>query len=107
MESSPDLDRILSLIVPYNVEKPDPALQAQLAATKVPTSLSTIYTGSSPEAIAGLKWALEQGRPLDIDVQVVLTESTLEGFEDAVAKATEGLTSSPPIVLCKFATAQS
>ncbi|KAG2015620.1 hypothetical protein CC2G_008876 [Coprinopsis cinerea AmutBmut pab1-1] len=99
LESSPDRDRILSLIVPYDAEKPDPALEGQLASTKVPTSLSTIYKGASPEVIVGLKWALERGRPVDIDIQVDLSESTLEGFEDTVSKATEGLTNIPPIVL--------
>ncbi|TFK23179.1 hypothetical protein FA15DRAFT_594803 [Coprinopsis marcescibilis] len=99
LESSSDLDKIVSLIVPFNAEKPDPALESQLSLAKVPTSLSTVYTGASDEVVAGLKWALERGRPVDVDVQVVLTESTLEGFEDTVSKATEGLSQLPPIIL--------
>ncbi|KAF5317210.1 hypothetical protein D9611_003982 [Ephemerocybe angulata] len=99
LESSSDLDRVLSLSVPYDLEKPDSALEATLASSKVPTSLSTVYTAASTEATEGLKWALERGRPVDIDVQVVLTEATLEGFEDTVGKAAEGITSPPPIIL--------
>ncbi|KAF6760248.1 hypothetical protein DFP72DRAFT_883644 [Ephemerocybe angulata] len=89
LESSSDLDRVLSLSLLKR-----PWLQA-----KVPTSLSTVYTAASTEATEGLKWALERGRPVDIDVQVVLTEATLEGFEDTVGKAAEGITSPPPIIL--------
>lgn len=71
-----------------------------MTSSKVPTSLSAVYRASSPETIAGLKWGLERGRPVDIDVQVVLTDATLEGFEDVVGKATEGIASPPPIILC-------
>lgn len=86
--------------VPYDIEKPDPSLEPVLASSKVPTSLTTVYNASSPETIAGLKWALERGRPVDVDLQVVLTDATLEGFEDVVGKATEGVASPPPIILC-------
>jgi len=100
LEGSADLDRVISLSVAYDLEKPDSALEATLASSKVPISLSTVYKDSSPEAIAGLKWALSRGRPVDIDIQATLTEATLESFEDLVGKAAEGLESSPPIILC-------
>lgn len=100
LETSSDLDRILSLSVSYELEKPDESLASTLASAKVPTSLSTVYTAASEDATKGLKWGLEQGKAVDIDVQVVLTEATLEGFEDTVGKAAEGIASPPPIVLC-------
>lgn len=73
-----------------------------MASSKVPVSLSTVYNGPSAEASAGLRWALEQGRPVDIDVHVTLTDASLEGFEDTVGTATKDLPSPPPIVLCEF-----
>ncbi|TEB38407.1 hypothetical protein FA13DRAFT_1752028 [Coprinellus micaceus] len=99
LESSSDRDRIVSLTVPFDLTKPDSAVEALVASAKIPISLSTVYNGPSTEATEGLKWALAQGRPVDIDVHVVLSEDTLEGFEDTVGKATEGLQSPPPIIL--------
>jgi len=99
LSSSADADKIVSLIVPFNAEERDPALEGQLAATKIPTSLATVYTAPSEELVAGLRWALERGRPVDIDIQVTLTEQTLESFEEVIANATKGLDKSPPIVL--------
>lgn len=94
-----DLTGVLSLVVPYNIQSPDPSLEEKLAGAKVPTSLSVVYDRTSPEVIDGLKWGLQRGRPVDIDVQVTLTEATLEEFEDAIAKATEGIEKPPPIIL--------
>lgn len=99
---STDLTGVLSLVVPYNIQNPDQSLEDKLAGAKVPTSLSVVYDRASPEVIDGLKWALQRGRPVDIDVQVTLTESTLEEFEDVIAKATEGIANPPPIILCAY-----
>lgn len=88
--------------MPFDITKPDRSLEALIATSKVPVSLSTVYNEASPEAIEGLKWALSQGRPVDIDVHVILTDASLEGFEDTVGKAAEGIESPPPIVLCEL-----
>ncbi|KAJ3515035.1 hypothetical protein NMY22_g14556 [Coprinellus aureogranulatus] len=99
LESSPDRDRILSLSVSFDLTKPDPSLESLVTSSKIPISLSTVYNGPSDQATEGLKWALALGRPVDIDVHVTLTDASLEGFEDTVGKATEGLESPPPIIL--------
>ncbi|KAG6879670.1 hypothetical protein C0992_013206 [Termitomyces sp. T32_za158] len=67
--------------------------------SKVPTSLSTVFNQSTPEGIASLRWALERGRPVDVDIQAPISDSVLESFEDIISKAITGLEKVPPIVL--------
>jgi hypothetical protein len=66
------------------------------------TSLSTVFHKSTPEGVASLKWALESGRPVDIDLQAPISDTVLEDFEDIISKASSGLSKIPPIVLCAF-----
>ncbi|KIM40188.1 hypothetical protein M413DRAFT_73458 [Hebeloma cylindrosporum] len=97
-ESSKD-SQIISFVIPFELEKPDPAIETLISSSNVPTSLSTIFKKDSPEAVEGLRWALKRGRPVDIDIQATLTNSLLEGFEDLIAKASADLETVPPIVL--------
>ncbi|KAF8967847.1 hypothetical protein BDZ97DRAFT_1801529 [Flammula alnicola] len=98
-KSSSKESQVISYIVPFDLEKPDPAIETLISSSGVPTSLSTIFTKVSPEAIAGLRWALQRGHPVDIDIQATLSDSLLEGFEDLMAKASADLETVPPIVL--------
>ena len=68
--------------------------------SSTPISLSTVFTKSSPECIKGLHWALNRGRPVDIDIQATLSDSLLEGFEDMITSASADVKALPPIVLC-------
>lgn len=86
--------------MPFDLEKPDPAIETLLTTTTVRTSLSTIFTKNSSEGVEGLRWALQRGCTVDIDIQATLSDSLLEGFEDLIAKATADLPAVPPIVLC-------
>jgi hypothetical protein len=90
---------ILSLIVPFNLEGQDDAVEALLTSSTASISLSTVFTKSSPESVKGLHWALNRGRPVDIDIQATLSDSLLEAFEDMITSASAGIDILPPIIL--------
>jgi hypothetical protein len=93
---------IISVIVPFNLQGPVPtSLPSYLTTSKLNISLATAYTKTTPESFAILRWALEQNRPLDIDVQANMhdTEVVWESFEDLLTKATSDLPRANPIVL--------
>ncbi|EDR09065.1 uncharacterized protein LACBIDRAFT_296283 [Laccaria bicolor S238N-H82] len=94
-----DGDRITSVIVPFDLENPEPNLATVLTLTSLPTSLSTAYKGASDAAVEGLRWALKRDRPVDIDIQAILSDAVLEGFEDTLTKSLAELPKIPPIVL--------
>ncbi|PPQ63492.1 hypothetical protein CVT24_005149 [Panaeolus cyanescens] len=91
--------KVISLVIPFNLENPDHNIESLIANASLPVSLSTVFTRNSPEAIEGLRWALKQNRPVDIDVQAVLSDSLLEGFEDMIAKASADLEKKSPVIL--------
>lgn len=89
--------------MPFDLEKPDTsAIEKILSSSSVPISLSTVFNKATPEGVAGLQWALKQGRPVDIDVRVVLSNSALEGFEDMILKARVDVDPVPPVILCLY-----
>ncbi|KAL0956494.1 hypothetical protein HGRIS_002638 [Hohenbuehelia grisea] len=90
---------VSSVIVPLNLDAPAPeTAPAFWSSSSIPVSLTTVYTRPSPVAGETLKWALQQGRPVDIDVQVSLTNDTFEAFEDLLTRATD-IDSVPPIII--------
>ncbi|KAJ6625534.1 hypothetical protein B0H10DRAFT_2001783 [Mycena sp. CBHHK59/15] len=90
---------VLSLLVPFKLEDVQHEMPSWISGLSIPTSLSTSISKSTPEAVASLKWALSQGRPVDIDVRVALSDTAFDGFEDLLAKATADLPSVPPIII--------
>lgn len=94
-------DLILSLLVPFRLEDEEHSATSYLSKSSLPISLSTVYKTSTPQGITSLKWAFEQGRPVDIDVQANISDDAFESFEDFLTKATE-LPTLPPIILCSF-----
>jgi len=90
---------ILSLMVPFTLEAAQHELPAYVSGLSIPISFLTSFSNSTPETIASLKWALSQGRPVDIDVQTALTDSAFDGLEDLLSKAAIDLSSVPPIVI--------
>lgn len=92
---------IISLSVPFRLEDKDQTFPSYLP--KIPTSLSTVFNQSTPEGVASLRWALERGRPVDVDIQAPISDAVLESFEDIISRAIAGLEKVPPIVLCEFA----
>jgi len=99
-QSRENTNQIISLIVPFNLENPDTSvIEKILSSSSVPISLSTVFNKATPEGVAGLQWALKQGRPVDIDIQAVLSNTALEGFEDMILKAKADVDPVPPIIL--------
>ncbi|KAF5380374.1 hypothetical protein D9615_004501 [Tricholomella constricta] len=88
---------IISLSVPFNLNDKTQSFPSYLS--NIPTSLSTVFNESTPEGVNSLKWALERGRPVDVDIQAAISDAVLESFEDIISKATAGLNKIPPIVL--------
>ncbi|KDR75795.1 hypothetical protein GALMADRAFT_248501 [Galerina marginata CBS 339.88] len=99
LKSNPKESQIISYVIPFDLEKPDPAIETLISSAIAPTSLSTVFTKDSPAAIDGLRWALQRGLPVDIDIQATLSDTLLEGFEDLIAKASADLETVPPIIL--------
>ena len=64
------------------------------------TSLSTVFNKSTRDGVASLKWALESGKPVDIDLQAPISDAVLDDFEDIIYKASSGLSNIPPIIVC-------
>ncbi|KAJ6587025.1 hypothetical protein DFH09DRAFT_242963 [Mycena vulgaris] len=90
---------ILSLMVPFDLQTAQHELPRYVSGLSIPIALSTSFSKSTPEAVASLKWALSQGRPVDIDVLAALSDSAFEGFEDLLSKAIADLPSVPPIII--------
>ena len=91
--------QIISLSVPFRLEDGKQETPSYIASSPIPISYSTVFNKSTPEGVESLKWALSQGRPIDIDIQAPISDAVLESFEDIIQKATEGLTDIPPIIL--------
>ncbi|KAF5370673.1 hypothetical protein D9758_002021 [Tetrapyrgos nigripes] len=85
--------------VPFSLEEAQPPSLPILSSSPIPISLSTVFTESSSMAVTNLRWALEQGRPVDIDIQTDLTDTIFESLEDLLAKATAEMATVPPIIL--------
>ncbi|KAF7361806.1 hypothetical protein MVEN_00524800 [Mycena venus] len=90
---------ILSLMVPFELQAAQHGLPPYTSGLSIPLSFSTSFSKATPEAVASLKWALSQGRPVDIDVRTALSDSAFEGFEDLLSKAIADLPSVPPIII--------
>ena len=97
LESSSKESQVISVIVPFDLQAPNHAVEILLKSS---TALSTVFTKSSPDCVKGLHWALNRGRPIDIDIQAALSDSLLEEFEDMIASASAGIETLPPIILC-------
>jgi hypothetical protein len=99
LDSSSEESQVLSVIVPFDINAPDRALEVSLTSSTA-LSLSTAFNKSSPESVKGLHWALGQGRPVDIDIQATLSDTLLEGFEDMITSASADIANLPPVILC-------
>ncbi|KAF8638054.1 hypothetical protein AX16_010686 [Volvariella volvacea WC 439] len=96
LEAHTGKPEILGISVPFKLGEAD---HPALPSTSLPLSLSTIYTGSSAENISSLRWALEQGHPVEITVRGTLSDSDLEGLEELLVKSTTDLPSLSPIII--------
>ncbi|CDO70359.1 hypothetical protein BN946_scf184856.g3 [Trametes cinnabarina] len=91
--SSSSSSPILAIAVPYVLEDGAPASPpsylSSASSSKPSIVLSTTFKRSSPKAIDALKWALQEGFTVIIDVQSDLqTESGWDSLEELLTRAT-------------------
>lgn len=86
-------------MVPFSLDNSD---RPTSLPTSHPVSLTTVFTGVTTNSVENLKWALQQGRPVDIDIHADLTDDVFESFEDLLSKSMADVSPIPPIILCTF-----
>ncbi len=87
---------VLRVVVPFSLDSLDHQAPVNSAA------LITSFTAVTANSVASLHWALQQGCPVEIAVNVPFTDALFESFEDLLAKALTDLDSVPPIIICMF-----
>ncbi|KAL4246199.1 hypothetical protein ABKN59_009292 [Abortiporus biennis] len=91
---------ILAILVPFDIYSGIPAeVPVYLSTTaSPPIVLASTYSQSTPIAIDTLKWALEKGFNVDLDVQSDLrsSEAAWETLEDFFSKAIPVTSPTPP-----------
>lgn len=89
--------KVLGVGLPFDLTGSSTSAPATMS---VPTSLFTTIKEILPESYAQLRWAFSQGRPVDLDIQLPISEeSDFERFQDMLTKALTEVTDVPPIIL--------
>ncbi|KAJ7594430.1 hypothetical protein C8J56DRAFT_1161046 [Mycena floridula] len=88
---------IVSVVLPFTLDGDRPTVPSD---SPFPISRSTVFTSPSHSA-ENLKWALEQGRSVDIDIQAVMSDEAFDGLEDLLCRATE-IPKVPAIVISNW-----
>jgi hypothetical protein len=105
IKSAQPTELILNVSVPFGLSDANhDHTVSTLSSLSIPRALSTAFIAPGTSDIESLKWALQQGVPVDIDVQAQLSNEVFEKFEEILTKATdlpEG-TKLPPIILCEY-----
>ncbi|KIY67179.1 hypothetical protein CYLTODRAFT_397668 [Cylindrobasidium torrendii FP15055 ss-10] len=84
---------VLRTLVPFSLDTEDHV------AIPPSSALYTSFTGVSEASIPSLRWALQQGVPVDISVEKQFDDALFESFEDLIFKATADLEKLSPIIL--------
>ncbi|KAJ3806483.1 hypothetical protein F5876DRAFT_91051 [Lentinula aff. lateritia] len=87
---------VVSVMVPFSLDNSD---RPTSLPTSYPVSLTTVFTGVTTNSVENLKWALQQGRPVDIDIHADLTDDVFESFEDLLSKSMADVSPIPPIII--------
>lgn len=61
-----------------------------------------MYTKQTPEVVEALKWALERGHVVDVDVQFNNDESSYESLEDTLSKVAQNNKENSAIIMCEL-----
>lgn len=86
---------VLRVLVPFSLDAEEHVAPPKSAA------LITSFTGITPHSVASLRWAFQQGCPVDIEINASFDDQSLfEGFEDMMSKALTDLESVPSIIIC-------
>ena len=88
---------MLSAAIQFDLEDAQAPI---ISSAKYPISLSTSFTKHSEQAAANLNAALKAGSIVDIDVQAS-GDSGLDGLEDLLTRAIDGLEGRGTIILCE------
>ncbi|KAK0241724.1 hypothetical protein EDD85DRAFT_820111 [Armillaria nabsnona] len=94
-ESAKSVASIVAVAFPFSLDSAEHSLP-QFAH---PVSLHTSFTQPTVNGVESLKWALQQGKPVDIAIETPLTDALFENLEDLLSKAINGLSEVPPIIL--------
>ncbi|KAF9543449.1 hypothetical protein CPC08DRAFT_738664 [Agrocybe pediades] len=77
-----------------------PLSRPLIAPANAPVALSAVFSRETTSAtVDGLRWALQRGVPVDIDIHATLSGFLFESLDDLVSAACDGLDHITPIVL--------
>ncbi|KAF9653998.1 hypothetical protein BDM02DRAFT_3107195 [Thelephora ganbajun] len=88
---------ILSVSVPFRIENGSPV--GIPSSSKVPVSLSTVYSTQTPEAVEALTWALSNGHIVDVDVQFTTDDKSYDSLEESLSAASKDANPNSAIVI--------
>lgn len=88
---------ILSASVPFRIENGAPTDIP--SSSKIPISLSVVYSKQSPEAVEALTWALSNGHVVDVDVQFTADDNGYDSLEESLTVASKDANPESAIVI--------
>ena len=91
---------ILSVSVPFSIENGSPV--AIPSPSKVPISLSVVYSRQTPEVVDALTWALSNGHIVDVDVQFTTDDKSYDSLEESLLTASKDANPESAIVICSY-----
>ncbi|KAG7446213.1 uncharacterized protein BT62DRAFT_986815 [Guyanagaster necrorhizus] len=94
-ESAKSVASIVSVAFPFSLD----SVEHSLPQSALPVSLHTVFTKATINGVESLRWALQQGKPVDITIEVPLTDALFDNLEDLLSRAIDGLSEVPPIIL--------
>jgi hypothetical protein len=86
--------------VPLKIENGTPV--GIPSSSKVPISLSIVYSRQSPEAVEALTWALSNGHVVDVDVQFAADDKSYDSLEESLTTASKDANPESTIVICSW-----
>ena len=89
---------ILSVSVPFSIKDGSPV--GIPSPSKVPISLSVVYSGQTPEVVEALTWALSNGHIIDVDVQFSTDDKSYDSLEESLSTASKDANPESAIVIC-------
>jgi hypothetical protein len=89
---------ILSVSVPFSVANGSPV--GIPSSSKVPISLSVVYSRQTPEVLEALTWALSNGHVIDVDVQFSTDDKSYDSLEESLSNASKDAKTGSAVVIC-------
>lgn len=89
---------ILSVSVPFSTDNGSPV--GIPSSSKIPISLSVVYSRQTPEVVNALTWALSNGHIVDVDVQFSTDDKSYDSLEESLSTASKDANPESAIVIC-------